>query len=239
MFAVIGDDRIPLPRGVSVRHYEDGWITWNADVYDTGAFRVPPPEGTEAPPLPDPPHTTWATTPPSPPELSAAAQAWLAGRNPGGPNDHPDLSHADLYAIAHHPQHGEDVDIVADLMHPTDSIYLDPLFGDFTGQAAIRSWLRDIMPKVGKIRFDHVGPTLFNGSCSVQEWVQVAVGHDGAIEPMMRGTSVRRYADGWITYAADYFDTAVLNDPAILRAATTAGSTLTPADIARYRHPKF
>ena len=39
MVAVIGDDRMPLSKGVSVRRYRDGWITWACDVYDTG--RVP------------------------------------------------------------------------------------------------------------------------------------------------------------------------------------------------------
>ena len=61
MFAEMGDDRIPLSRGVSVRRYRDGWITWACDVYDTGPFRVPPPPeaGVEAAPLPDWPRTEW------------------------------------------------------------------------------------------------------------------------------------------------------------------------------------
>jgi hypothetical protein len=233
MFAVFGDDRIPLPRGVSTRHYADGWIVWNADVYDTGPFRMPPPEGTDAAPLPDPPTIAWQTTPPSTPTLSDAAVAWLADRPV--PGDLPcGLSHADMHAIVHHPVHGADVDVVTSLMHP-DATYLDPLFGDFNGREAIRSWLADVMAKIGAVRFDEVGPCLFNGSCSVQEWVQVAVGADGTTHPMMRGTSVRRYADGWITYCADYFDTAVLTDAAVVTAASIAGSTLGPADIARYR----
>jgi hypothetical protein len=52
---------------------------------------------------------------------------------------------------------------------------------------------------------------------------------------MFRGTSVRRFVDGWIVYAADYFDTAPLADPAISGAGLAAGSTLTAADIARHR----
>jgi hypothetical protein len=61
MFANMGDDRIPLSRGVSVRRYREGWITWACDVYDTGPFRVPPPPeaGIEAAPIPDWPRTEW------------------------------------------------------------------------------------------------------------------------------------------------------------------------------------
>lgn len=234
MFAVFGDDRIALPRGVSTRHYGDGWIIWNADVYDTGPFRVPPPDGTEAAALPEPPTVAWQTTPPSTPTLSDAAAAWLADRT--APGDTPSgLSHTDIHAIVHHPVHGADVDAITSLMHP-DAIYLDPLFGDFSGREEIRSWLTDVMAKIGTVRFDEVGPCLFNGACSVQEWVQVAVAADGTTHPMMRGTSVRRYADGWITYCADYFDTAVLADAGVVAAATVAGSTLGPADIASYRN---
>jgi hypothetical protein len=65
MFAAIGDDRLPLSRGVSVRRYRDGWITWACDVYDTGPFRVPPPPeaGVEAAPIPDWPRTVWHPDP--------------------------------------------------------------------------------------------------------------------------------------------------------------------------------
>ena len=65
MFAVIGDDRMPLSKGVSVRRYRDGWITWACDVYDTGPFRVPPPPeaGLEAAPIPDWPRTVWHPDP--------------------------------------------------------------------------------------------------------------------------------------------------------------------------------
>ncbi len=72
MFAVIGDDRMPLSRGVSVRRYRDGWITWACDVYDTGPFRVPPPPEAEAEaaPIPDWPRTVWKRDPTSS-EISA------------------------------------------------------------------------------------------------------------------------------------------------------------------------
>lgn len=79
MFAVFGDDRMPLSRGVSVRRYRDGWITWACDVYDTGPFRVPPPPDTEvdAEPLPEWPRTVWQRDPDAPeitaPSLDLAA----------------------------------------------------------------------------------------------------------------------------------------------------------------------
>ena len=65
MWAVFGEDRMPLPKGVSVRRYRDGWITWACDVYDTGPFRVPPPPeaGVEAAPIPDWPRTVWRPDP--------------------------------------------------------------------------------------------------------------------------------------------------------------------------------
>ena len=63
----------------------------------------------------------------------------------------------------------------------------------------------------------------------------MAVLPDGSRVMMLRGTSVRRFADGWLTYAADYFDTAPLSDPEILAASKAAGSTVTAADVARYR----
>lgn len=235
MFANLEGERIPMPRGVSVRHYRDGWITWNADVYDTGPFRSPPP-GEDAPELPPVPDTPWESRPPAAPALSEPAQAFADAEGSDardGARRH--LSHQDLHDLLHHPRHGADPGIVADLMHPTESVYLDPLFGDFAGRDAIRQWLGAVMAKVGRLRFDPIGPVLFNGSCSVQEWMQMAVGEDGSTRPMIRGTSVRRYDDGWLVYAADYFDTAALMSAEVQAAARHAGSTLTADDIAAHR----
>lgn len=235
MVARIGDESMPLARGVSVRHYRDGWITWNADVYDTGAFRVPGPDGS-APELPDWPRTEWTVVEAEPaPTLSDAAKAWLDA-GPDVARDAPTgLTNLDLHQIQHHPDVSYDMDVLGALLHPTESVYLDPLFGDFAGRSDIHTWLADVMPKIGDIRFDPVGPVLFDGSTSVEEWLQVAVQPDGTRAPMFRGTSVRRFADGWIVYAADYFDTAPLSDPAISGAGLAAGSTLTAEDIARHR----
>jgi ketosteroid isomerase-like protein len=79
MVAVIGDERMPLAPGVSVRRYRDGWITWACDVYDTGVFRVPPPPdaGVEAAPIPDWPRTVWPVDP-SVPETRVCDVDWEA-----------------------------------------------------------------------------------------------------------------------------------------------------------------
>jgi len=193
MIAVFGEDRMPLSRGVSVRRYRDGWITWACDVYDTGPFRVPPPPDTEievdAEPIPEWPRTVWK-------------------RDAGSPETSPES--IDFVALG-------------DAFHPTDSVYHDPIFGEIQGRDAIGAWLSDMRDKVGNVVFEPLGPRLDDGSTSVQEWQQMAVQPDGSRVFMTRGTSVRRRTDGQIMYAADYFDTASLSDPDIQAAAAAAG----------------
>ena len=204
MWAVFGEDRMPLPKGVSVRRYRDGWITWACDVYDTGPFRVPPPPdaGVDGAPIPDWPRTVWRVD--------------------------PDVAEVLASSV--------DFSADADEFHPTDSVYHDPIFGEIRGREAIRTWLVDIMGKVGNIVFEPLGPQLDDGTTSVQEWQQMAIQPDESRVFMTRGTSVRRRdADGLIVYAADYFDTASLMDPDVQAAAIAAGSTITADDIARYR----
>jgi SnoaL-like domain len=245
----LGEDKIPLSRGVSVRRYRDGWITWACDVYDTAAFRQPPPPDMSAmpadppPPLPPWPRVEWTTdTSVAPPSLSEPAKAWVAQRNadrsagvstlvetPCG------LGHADIHDLSHDPVAGYDFELMSDLFHPTDSVYIDPIFGEFHGQAAIREWLTDIMPRAGALAFEPLGRPLFDGATSVLEWKQMAIAPDGTRTMMLRGTSVRRYANGWIVYAADYFDTAPLGDPDIQAAGVASGATITAADINKYR----
>ncbi len=240
MVANMNGERIPLSNGVSVRRYRNGWLDWACDVYDTGPFRTPPPpeSGVEAAPLPPPPPLDWEQVDLGDAHpLSPQAEQWLAKRPAGRYGDAPlsGLSHADLNDLIHHPTTGWDWDVVGDLFHPTESIYLDPIFGDFRGQAEIKSWLVDVMTKVGNIAFRPLGPVLFNGAASVQEWVQVALLPDGTEVPMTRGTSVRRYADGWVMYAADYIDTAPLLAPEVQAASAACGSTITVDDIMKYR----
>ena len=52
---------------------------------------------------------------------------------------------------------------------------------------------------------EQVGPPLFNGSCTAFEWLARGPGEDSRA---VRGTSVCRYRDGMVVYAADYYDTA-------------------------------
>ncbi len=244
MVANIGEDKIPLSRGVSVRRYREGWIDWACDVYDTAAFRQPPPEnsGIEAAPIPPWPRVEWTTVSEAPPNpLSEAAMQWIESRSNSRANGSASvvgqsgLDHQEIHDVLNDPVAGIDFDLVGDLFHPTESVYIDPLFGEFHGQEAIRNWLTDVMDKAGALAFEPLGPVLFDGTNSVQEWKQMAVQPDGTRVMMMRGTSVRRFADGWVVYAADYFDTAPLGDPEIQAAGQAAGATLTEADLLKYR----
>ena len=197
-----GEGTVPMSKGVSVRRYRDGWITWACDVYDTGSFRTPPPDGAETAPIPDAPSPAdWERDPST--RVTVCSE----------------------------------VDFEADCrqFHPTDSVYIDPIFGEFHGRDEITAWILDVMPRVGNIEFVPVGPELNDGSVYVQEWVQTAVTSSGARVPMTRGTSVRRYRDGSTVYAADYFDTATLTRPEVLAASRECGSTLRVDDIMRYR----
>ncbi len=245
MVANIGGAKIPLSRGVSVRRYRGGWITWACDVYDTGAFRQPPPPeaGATAAPIPPWPRVEWTTdnsgvlAP-----LTDAAREWIKTRTASRADvgsalvEQPSgLSHQEMHDILNDPVGGTDFQRMSDLLHPTESVHIDSLFGEFRGQSAIRNWITDVMPKVGKLAFEPLGPVLFDGSTSVQEWKQLAVLPDGSRVMMVRGTSVRRFSAGWLVYAADYFDTAPLGDPEIQAASRAAGSTLSAADLVRHR----
>jgi limonene-1,2-epoxide hydrolase len=120
--------------------------------------------------------------------------------------------------------------------HPTDSVYHDPLFGEFHGRDAIHAWLSDVMPKLGRVAFDPIGPALDDGRVYVHEFLQHAVVSESERVPVVRGTSVRRRDDaGRIVYAADYFDTASMADPAVAAASRAAGATISPDDVERYR----
>jgi len=181
MFVNLDDLHLPLSRGVSVRRYREGWITWSCDVYDTGPFRLPPPPGAdvdvEAEPLPDWPRTVWERE---------------AGR-------------ADIVMSERDP------DVAADRFHPTDSVYHDPRAGELHGRDAIRDWMRDALPATAGSVFEPLGPRLDDGNTAIQEWQQMRVGAGGSRSFVTRGTSVRRSVDGVVTYAADYYDTASID----------------------------
>jgi len=172
--------KIPLSRGVSVRRYRDGWITWACDVYDTAAFRQPPPRemaDSAAPELPPVPRLEWAT----------------------------DAS--ELPSTIANPRE------IQQQFHPTDAVYFDAIAGELRGEEAITTWLAEMTQRSADEVFVPLGPLLFDGDTSVQEWKTMVQGSDGQ-PTTMRGTSVRRFADGCVVYAADYYDTATFNDTA-------------------------
>jgi hypothetical protein len=251
MVAKLDGAEIPLAPGISVRRFEEGWMTWVADIYDTVSSRTPPPEDVVLPegmpepgPLPDYPVMNWPTVDLGDPEpLSPAATAWARERvalhrsGTAAPvhRDPSGLTATELHALHNHPDYSWNFDLIADMLHPDRSVYNDPVFGRFEGQQAIREWLLDIMPKIGNVVFEPFADILWNGSTSVQLWKQMARPADGDPVEMTWGASVRRFEDGWLTYCADYFDAFALQRPEVIAAAEAAGSTLTLEDIVRYR----
>ena len=204
MWANLGNERRPLQRGVSTRHYADGWVTWNADVYDTTPMRRPPSDdtGDSPPPLPPAPRPSWSSEPMTAPTKSPALEEWLeAPADQRGP-----LDHADIHAIMVSPELGLDPGVVAALWHPTDSRLFER-DQEIAGAAAIVDHLAAKRSSRTQLRLERVGPLLFNGSCTAFEWLAWA---PDAAHPL-RGTSVCRYRDGHVVYAADYYDTAELS----------------------------
>jgi hypothetical protein len=211
MIANIGDDKIPLSRGVSVRRYCEGWITWACDVYDTDSFRQPPPPGVEAAPLPPCPDVSWTVdTSVKLPMLSTAAQAWLDTSRVHGADlatDATGLTNRDILDLFANLVPGSEAGLCGSLFHPTDAVVHDPTMGELRGHDDINRWLTDASMQSSTRQA--LGPWLFNGDAAAQEWVAASTRADGS-SVMLRGTSVARFADGSIAYAADYYDTAAL-----------------------------
>ena len=175
MFAVFGDDRIPLPKGVSVRRYVDGFITQACDVYDTASMRQPGPDGSVAD-IPGVPVVNWV-------------------------RDH---------SVPDHRIGMTDVSKLCTQFHPTESVYIDPVHGEFHGRDAIAAWLSTHLAGMENVVREAVGPALTNGTTSVQEWQHILVQPNGERTFLTRGTSVQRTDGQFITYAADYYDAASL-----------------------------
>ncbi|TDI61856.1 MAG: nuclear transport factor 2 family protein [Alphaproteobacteria bacterium] len=259
MVAAIGGEDIFLGNGISVRRFRDGWITDSIDVYDAAISRNPPPAdaaammaemggaeaAAEAPALPPYPEMNFQPIEAEAPHpISEAGQAWMdarltihaAGADPV--NTTPSgLTNDELHDLHNDPVAGMDFNLIADMMHPTESVYIDPIFGRFEGQDAIRAWYTDIMGKVGNIQFEPIAKTVWNGETSLQMWRQMAVLPNGDKVEMTWGFSVRKFKDGWMVYAADYFDTFPLQKPEVQAAAAQIGSSITLEDIMRYRSP--
>jgi hypothetical protein len=116
-----------------------------------------------------------------------------------------------------HPDVGRlGIPLMADFMAPEGSIYYDAIFGAFHGQLAIRQWLVPAMAEIEFIDFVPMAePIMFDdgaGGTSLDEW-QMVMNLDGVKIPLSRGVSVRRYRDGWITWACDVYDTAAFRQP--------------------------
>jgi len=251
MVAAMEDEEVFLGNGISVRRFRDGWMVDAIDVYDSAISRTPPPPemiDPNAPPPPElPPYPVMnfkAVAEEQREPISDAARAWMlkrqashaAGSDPA--NTQPSgLTNDELHHLYSDPVAGMDFNLVADMMHPTDSVYIDPIFGRFEGQDAIRAWYTDIMGKVGDIRFEPLSKTIWNGETSLHMFRQYAEPVAGEKIEMVWGFSVRKYRDGWIVYAADYFDTASMANPAMQSVGEAIGSSITLEDIMKYRAP--
>lgn len=124
-----------------------------------------------------------------------------------------DLSHTDMHTIINDRSIGSRFfEILADFMHPSPehSIYISPMYGEFHGQKNIREWLIPTMQQAGSYAFDARCPARFfddgEGGTSVDEW-QLTSYQDGKWKPLVSGISIRKFRDGWITYASDHFNT--------------------------------
>jgi len=236
-----------VTEGISIRRYRDGWITDAIDYFDTLPIRMGAMQtGMELPPPPVVETTTdpaWATAG----GLSSDAEQWLADRAaavaegtwPELVETASGLTNEDLFRILFN-ESGADYSLICDLLHPERAVYVDPVFGRLTGQATIRSWLLDVMGKTGTIEFEPTSPAILDGDVAFREFRQLAVLPSGEKVEMTRGASVRRFEDGWVVYAADYFDVANFMDPEVQAASAAAGSTITEDDVRRYRDiPSF
>lgn len=97
----------------------------------------------------------------------------------------------------------------AGAFHPTESVYFDPIGGEIHGAEAINEWISNLTSDAADGEFQPLGPLVSDTTTSVQEWKRVTVG-GGADGAVLRGTSVRRFVDGFTVYAADYYDTAAM-----------------------------
>ncbi|MEE8306779.1 MAG: nuclear transport factor 2 family protein [Gammaproteobacteria bacterium] len=259
MVAAIGGEDIYLGNGISVRRFRDGWITDSIDVYDAAISRNPPPAdaaammaemggadaAAAAPALPPYPEMNFQQIEAeAQPPLSDAAEAWIAERmaeheSGGDPETtvSTGLSNDDLYQVHNALGATLNYDLLADIMHPTEAVYIDPLFGRFEGQAAIRSWFDDVIPQVGNIVFETIAKPIWNGETSLHMFRQMAVQPDGTRVEMFWGFSVRRFKDGWLVYAADYYDTTKMSTPEGQAAYAAAGWTISQDDVMKYRVP--
>ena len=102
-----------------------------------------------------------------------------------------------------------------ELFHPTKSVYIDPFFGELKGQDKIRTWFTSVMSagttgsrgEARRVAFDVLFEPTLCGDTVVVESLMKAVDSDGTATALARFCHVERYRNGWIVYAADYYDT--------------------------------
>ncbi|MEM9035676.1 MAG: nuclear transport factor 2 family protein [Actinomycetota bacterium] len=201
MWASVEGERVPMSRGVSIRHHREGWIVWNADVYDTSPMRRSAAGGEGTHELPEPPQVEWETQPMITPERSDALEEWL--ERP--PEERGPIDHADIHTVMITPGLGLDPEIVVPLFHPTDSVLREP-HAELVGAEAIARHLGARRESRMTITLESIGVPLFNGDCTAFEWVARVPGAEPPVA--VRGTSVCRYADGLVVAATDYYDNA-------------------------------
>jgi limonene-1,2-epoxide hydrolase len=164
------------------------------------------------------------------------------------------MDHRELHRIINDRSTGDAFfEIFCDHLHPTDSVYIDPIFGRFEGREAIRAWLVPVMKKVGDVSFDAIEPAFFapgegaetetrhlgHGAVdsSFDEWMLSMHLPDGSTIPVVRGCSVRKFRDGYIVYACDYFDTHPLRSAEVQDISAQAGSTVSADDVTASQVP--
>ena len=117
------------------------------------------------------------------------------------------------------------------LFHATESVYIDPFFGELKGQDKIRTWFTSVMSEAGsgssanararRVAFDVLFEPTLCGDTVVVESLMKAVDSDGTAAALARFCHVERYRNGWIVYAADYYDTHPLRQ--LARASQRTG----------------
>ena len=109
-----------------------------------------------------------------------------------------------------------------ELFHPTESVYIDPFFGELKGQDKIRTWFTSVMSEARRVAFDVLFEPTLCGDTVVVESLMKAVNSDGTATALARFCHVERYRNGWIVYAADYYDTHPLRQQ-LARASRRTG----------------
>src|SRR5262245_36524753 len=101
-----------------------------------------------------------------------------------------------------------------ELFDPTESVYIDPFFGELKGQDKIHTWFTSVMSegdrareRARRVAFDVLFEPTLCGDTVVVESLMKAVNSDGTATALARFCHVERYRNGWIVYAADYYDT--------------------------------